>query len=237
MNILKKSVLACALLATTGIASFAQTAEEIVQKHLTAIGGEDAWKKVNSIKYTGAISTQGMEIPVVMTVVNNKAMRVDYKVLGTDNYNIVTTKEGWNYSPAGQMQKAEPMTPEQVKMQQDQLDIQGDLVDYKKKGATIESLGKDDMEGTEAYKLKYTTKDGREKMMYFDANSYYLLKQTEKMTVDGKEEESETMFSDYQKQPSGIVVAMAIDSQMGPLKFSSVDVNPKTDDAMFKPSN
>ena len=40
-------------------------------------------------------------------------------------------------------------------------------MDYKAKGSKIELVGKDDMEGTEVYKLKLTTKDGKEKTMFF----------------------------------------------------------------------
>ena len=37
----------------------AQTADEIINKHIEAIGGKEAWKKVNSLKLTGSIVAQG----------------------------------------------------------------------------------------------------------------------------------------------------------------------------------
>ena len=237
MKLLKKSLLAITILAATSIASFAQSAEEIVTNHLKAIGGEDAWKKVNAIKYAGTMNMQGMEIPIAMTVVNNKAMRVDMTIMGQNNYVIATDKEGWNYFPVGQMQKPEPMTADQVKMTKDQLDIQGELVDYKAKGAKIEALGKDEIEGTEVVKLKYINKEGREKIMYLDASTYYLIQQTQRVQVDGKEVETKVSFSDYQKQPSGIVAAMSMDSDAGPMKFTAIEVNPKVDESIFKPAN
>lgn len=236
MKLIKKSILALTLLAATSMASFAQTAEEIVANHLKAIGGEDAWKKVNSIKYTGNMSMQGMDVPLTMTIVNHKAMRMDMSIMGQNNYMIATDKEGWNFFPAGQMEKPEPMAPEQVKMTKDQLDIQGELVDYKVKGAKVEALGKDNVDGTDVVKLKYTNKEGREKVLFFDASSYYLLKQSQKVQAEGKEMDMEVGFGDYQKQPSGIVTPMSIESEAGPMKFTSIEINPKVDESIFKPA-
>lgn len=236
MQFFKKSLLAITFTVASGIAAFAQSADEIVNKYLAATGGVDNWKKARSLKYTGAMNAQGMEFPVTMVIVKDKAMRVDFSIMGTENYQIVTDKEGWMYMPVGQMQKPEPMTPDLVKQSKDQLDFQ-ELLDYKAKGANIEFVGKDDFEGTEVLKVKHTNKEGKDKMMYFDAATYYLVKEVQKMTVDGKEVESSTTFSNYQKHPSGLVFAMAIESPQGPMKFSAIEVNPKIDDAIFKPSS
>lgn len=236
MRFLKTSVIALSML-TASVAAFAQSADEIVKKHLEAIGGEANWKKLNSIKMVGSMSLQGMEMPITMTTVHDKAMRMDMTIMGTNNYQILTKTEGWAFFPIQQQQKPEPMTPEQVKESQDQLDIQDELVDYKAKGNKIEFLGKDDMEGTEVLKMKLTDKDGKEKTLFFDASNYYLIKQSQKVQADGKEEEVATVFSNFQKLPEGIVFPMTIESPQGPITFTSIEVNPKIDDSIFKPAN
>lgn len=236
MHQFKKSVFALALTVTTGFSALAQSADDIVNKYLTAIGGADNWRKVTALKYTGSISAQGMEMPVTMTIQKDKAMRMEFTVMGTNNYQIVTEKEGWAYMPVAQMQKPEPMTADQVKEAKDNLDFQ-ELLDYKTKGAKIEYVGKDDFEGTEVHKIAYTSKEGKKKTMFFDASTYYLLKETEKAMVDGKEVEGTAKFSDYQKHTSGLVFAMAMESDNGPIKFSAIEVNPKIDPAIFKPES
>ncbi|MDP4230039.1 MAG: hypothetical protein Q8916_06495, partial [Bacteroidota bacterium] len=40
----------------------AETADEIINKHIEAIGGKKAWKNIHSIKLTGVVMAQGMEI-------------------------------------------------------------------------------------------------------------------------------------------------------------------------------
>ena len=145
--------------------------------------------------------------------------------------------EGWSYFPIQQQPKPEPMTADQLKMTQDQLDIQGELVDYKAKGSKIELVGKDDMEGTEVYKLKLTTKDGKEKTMFFDASNYYLIKESEKVEADGQEIETAVTYSNFQKLPEGLVFPMTVETGNGPMTIKTVEINPKVDESIFKPSN
>jgi outer membrane lipoprotein-sorting protein len=235
MKFLKTSVLALTMMAGS-TALFAQTADELVQKHVAAIGGADAWKKVTGMKMEGSINAGGMEIPVVMTN-NGKAVRMDLTINGMANYTIITEKEGWMYFPIQGQTKAEPMTPEMVSQSQDQLELRGDLMDYKEKGSKIELVGKDDVDGTETFKLKLTTSKGIEKMIYLDAANYYLIRETKKMKADGKEMDMTMNFSNFQKLPAGIVFPMTVESPQGPVTFKSVEVNPKIEDSMFKPTN
>jgi len=163
MKNIRFSVMAAAMLFTGTFAAQAQNVDEIIQKHVTAIGGADNWKKINSMKTTAAINAGGMEIPVTIFSVNGKAERVDFTVNGITGYVILTTNAGWSYSPLQGQTKPEPMTAEEVKESQDQLDLAHELVDYKAKGNTVTYIGKDDVEGTECYKLKVVCKSGKEK--------------------------------------------------------------------------
>src|SRR4051812_28557896 len=90
-------------------AATAQTADEIVGKYLKAIGGEDNWKKVTTLKATGAINAQGAEIKVTMVTAQEKGFRTDYTVMGMSGYGIITPSAGWYFNPGGGQTKAEPM--------------------------------------------------------------------------------------------------------------------------------
>lgn len=237
MKLVKISLFALAMMVAGSISAVAQTAEEIVQKHIAAIGGAENWKKINSIKMSGSITAQGMEIPISLTTLNGKGMRMDMSIMGTSNYLIITDKEGWSYFPVQQQQKPEPMTADQVKQSQDQLDVQGELIDYATKGSKIAFVGKDDMEGTEVFKLRLTDKEGKEKTMFFDAENYYLLREIEKMKTDGKEVEATVSYSNYQKLPEGIMVPMTVESDMGPVTMKTIEINPSVDEKIFKPTN
>jgi hypothetical protein len=212
----------------------AQTVDEIINKHIDAIGGKAAWKKVNSVKMTGTVTAQGAEISIVLTVLNGKGMRQDITLMGMNGYSFVTPTEGWMYMPFNGQQKPEALTADHVKDSQDELDIQGELIDYKLKGHTVELLGKEDVEGTECWKIKVTLKSGKVKTVFFDPTSFYLLREVSKTKANGQEHDQTTNFSNFQKLPEGITVPMTIGSGFGDLIIKKIEINTKIDDSLFK---
>lgn len=235
MKNLKFSILALIVVAATFVTAQAQTADEIIQKHIAAIGGADNWKKIKSMKITGAINAGGTEIPVTFTMIQNKALRFEFSINGMNNYSIITQKEGWMYFPAQGQTKPEAMTPEMVKQSKDDLDMQGPLIDYKTKGNKVAYLGKDDVEGTECFKLKVTYPSGKEETMFIDASNYYHIRSVEKIKADGKEQEQVNNYSNYQKLPEGIVFPMTMDSGNGPINLKTTEINKPVDESIFKP--
>jgi hypothetical protein len=212
----------------------AQTADDIINKHIEAIGGVGAWHKVNSMRMTAAVTMQGTEIPITMTAVENKGARMDMTMMGMAGYSITTPTAGWDFMPFGGQQKPEARTADQVKMGQDELDIQGALLDYKSKGYTAELIGKEDVEGTECWKIKLTLKNGKVKTEYFDPESYLLIREVDKMTADGKEQESTMDYSNFQKLPEGITVPMAFGGGMGEMVIKKIEVNIPVADSLFQ---
>jgi hypothetical protein len=95
--------------------TYAQTAAEIVNKHIEAIGGLDAWKKVNSMVMTGTIKIQSAEIGLTQTVLNGKGSRQDISAMGMNGYMIVTPTAGWNFMPFQGQKTPEPITADDLK--------------------------------------------------------------------------------------------------------------------------
>jgi len=237
MKKLKLSVLVTLLAIGSSYTLTAQTADEIIKKHVDAVGGWDNWKNIVSLKETGVINFGGTEMPVVITIINGKGNRMDMTILGKANYMIITPEKGWMYFPAQGQTKAEAIPDEQVKEQQDQLDVTQDpLIDYKAKGNKVVALGKDDVEGTDCFKLKVTDKSGKETTVFLDATTYNIIRTKEKAKANGKEVESTTNYTNYQKQPEGIIIPMSIESEDGPVTIKSVEVNKSLDVSIFKPA-
>jgi hypothetical protein len=212
----------------------AETADEIITKHIDAIGGKSAWKSVNSFKMTGSVTAQGTEVTIVITAVHGKGARQDITLMGMTGYSFVTPTEGWAFMPFNGQQKPEALTADRVKQSQDELDIQGELIDYQAKGHTIELLGKEDVDGTECWKIKVNLKSGKTKTLFIDPSNFYLIRETSKITSDGQEHEQTTNFSNFQKLPEGITIPMTIGTGMGELLIKKVEINTKIDDSLFK---
>ena len=213
-----------------------QTADEIVNKYVEAVGGKDAWSKVNSIVMTGTMKIQGTDIGMVSTVLDKKGMRQEITVNGMSGYQIVTPAAGWNFMPFQGQKEPEPITADDLKESQEELDVQGNLIGYKEKGHTIESLGKDDVDGVDAFKLKETLKSGKVETIYIDPSTYYIIRVVTKQKANGAEQEVTTDLSNYQKLPEGIVVPMSVKLPFGQMTITKVEVNKDVDEKIFEPS-
>jgi len=223
-----KNAVPAILLFSLAIAGYvpakAQTADDIVQKHITATGGADNWKKITSVKKNCARMSRGVEIPVIITILQGKGYKNEYTINGMTGYTIITDKAGWNFNPRGQ-QKPEAIPEESVKQAQDRLDIQGPLIDYKAKGNTLTYLGIDDVEGTECYKLKVTMASGKEETIFIDVTTNYLVRTVEKTKANGKEQTQTTTYGDYQKLPEGIIYPMSFDNGGSSVTIKKLELN------------
>jgi len=231
-----KRILGLAVLSLASISAFSQNLEEIVKKHIEAIGGKENWAKVKSMKSEMSMKANGAEIKITFYQIDKKAMRQNIALMGMEGYSILTNTEGWSYMPFQGQTKPEPMTADDVKKGQDQLNLLDEFITYKEMGKKLEYLGKDDVDGTECFKLKMTDKEGIETTYYIDPSNYYTIKQTVKMKVNGKEVEASTTYGDYKKLAEGIVYPYLVSGGWGETTVTSLEVNPKLDDSLFKPS-
>jgi hypothetical protein len=228
--------LVAAIAFVTSVSAYAQTVDEIVDKHVAALGGLDKLKGVTTLVTERSLSVQGMEIPTKTTVVVGKALRTESSVMGNSMIQVVDGTTGWMIRPAMMQGTGEPedMPADQIKQQIGQLDPFGGLVNYKEKGNKVELIGKEKVDKNDTYHLKVTTKDGQVMDEYVDATTYLVSKV--KANMGGQD--GELSFSDY-KPVDGIQFANTMEitnPQMGVLTMvtTKVTVNPKVDDALFK---
>jgi outer membrane lipoprotein-sorting protein len=222
-----------------GAAVQAQTADEIIAKHLTARGGKDKIKAVQTQRITGKmVMGQGMEAPVVMELARPNKLRMEFTIQGMTGVQAYDGKAGWSVMPFMGKKDPEAMSADEIKQTEDQADMDGPLVDYKEKGHQVEYIGKEDVEGTPAYKLKVTKKNGDILNIYVDAESYMTIKEAGKINVRGQEIESETTFGDF-KPVEGVIYPFAIESKPKgaptgmAITVSKIEVNPSLDASRF----
>jgi hypothetical protein len=221
----------------TGFAS-AQTVDEVITKHIAAMGGKEKLAALQTVKYTSSLDMQGMKIPIVLTIVNNKALRSDVTFQGMTQVSVMKDGAGWYISPFQGKTEPEKMNEEMLKQSQEQTDIAGPLFNYKEKGNTVELVGKEEMEGTEVFKIKIILKNGNTAYQFIDATSYLLLKEVRKQKLQDKEVESETLYSNYKMVegvnfPFSIEIRNVGESAGQVMTVESVEVNLKVDDSIF----
>jgi hypothetical protein len=233
MKLLRNSLLAATLL-LCGTISFAQTADEIINKHVDALGGKDKIKGITSLYMETSSQIMGNEAPGTLTILNGKGMKSETEFNGSKMIQCVTDKSGWATNPMSG-NTPEVMPDEQFKASKAQLQIGGELYDYATKGTKVELQGKDG----NLFKLKVTAKDSSESTYYIDPSTYLISKMTKSGVVMGQQVEVVSSFSDYKKTDYGFTIPYTTQIDLGSMfsltsTVKKVEINKPVDPKIFE---
>lgn len=245
MKAVKTALLAAALILTCGgrIAA-AQTADDVVEKYLAAIGGRAALAKITSRSTTGTITLTLPNGPVSGTI----------EVLNQQPNKVRSvTKLDLTSVGAGQLtreQRFDGTIGYVLDNLQGNREITGDLLEnlknatfptpllaYKERGATVELAGKEKVDGRDAYLLLFKPKVGPVVRNFIDAETYLPARIVVKLDVPeaGGEVEQTSDLSDY-RVVDGIKIPFAIKvstAQSFTVTVVKVEHNVKIDETLF----
>jgi outer membrane lipoprotein-sorting protein len=221
-------------------AVWAETADEIIAKNIQARGGADKLGSVQTVKATATMAMgPGMEAPVTLIQKKGNQARLEFTIQGLTAVQAYDGKNAWEVMPFMGKKDPELMAADEAKDIQEMADIGGPLFEYKSKGHQVELLGKDKVEGTDAYKLKVTLKNGDVETVYIDADSFLEIKKETKRTVRGTEQDVEESIGDY-KEVGGIIFPFALETgikgsqQKEKLTITKIELNVPAEDSIFK---
>jgi hypothetical protein len=233
MKYLKQIIIVLAAVFFTQIVS-AQTADEIVNKYIDALGGKEKLAQLKTLKMNGSMNVQGTDVGITFTVVNGVGTRTDIDVPGmAEGYMIVTPTKGWNFLPYQGQTGAEEISDDQLKAGQGQIDLQSPFMNYKEKGHKVELSGKENVNGIECYKLKFTNKNGKVSTIYIDTKNYYRVKSVTTINVNGQDTEEETSYTDFRKTPEGYTLPFSQTIPNGTIVYNSIEINKPVDESIF----
>jgi hypothetical protein len=212
----------------------AQTADEIIGKYITAIGGKDKWSQVKSMKVNGYIEVQGIKINFTQQAIQGTGVRVDAEFQGQKIIDITTPTMGWSQNPFGGKSTLQPISGEELQQKLDELDIQDEFVNYATKGSTVEFIGKDEEDGNEFYKIKMITKNKNESVYFFDVNTSLIYKEEKTVKQQGQEMKMVTKLLDYKTIPFGIKIPHKSEQMGQVLVMDVIQINATIDENIFK---
>lgn len=224
-----------AVAAMLGVQSIkAQTADEVVDKYVTALGGKEKLLTLKSVKKTGSINVQGTDVNLTVTVVQGVGSRNDISVPDNgEGFQIINTAKGWDFMPFMGQASPEEVSAEKLKSSQGLLDVQGVLFNYKEKGSQAELLGKENVEGSEVYKIKLTNKLGIVSTLFIDTKTNYLVRSITTSKGSNGDENTEVTYSDFKKTDEGYVFAFSQAIDRGTIIFSAIETNKPVDEKIF----
>jgi len=244
MNI-SRALVSVGLLMRFAQAVSAQTADDIIEKSLAAMGGRAALEKITSRTMAGTVtvSTPAGDIsgPIeVIAQAPNKSrtlitldlssfgagrMVVDQRFNGTSGY-VLDTLQGNRDISGGQLEAMRNNS------------FPSPYLNYKETGTTVELSGKEKLGDREAFLLVMKPKSGPVARQYIDAESYLLVRFVIKVDVPqvGGELEQTTELLDY-RDVDGVKVPFHIKNssavQTTDLVITKVEHNTTLDQAQF----
>src|SRR5262245_52848604 len=158
-----------AALAAMSVNAFALTAEELVAKNLEARGGEAKLKAIKSMHTVGKVRAGGgLDAKTESWAIAPDKFRTEFTMQGMTAIQAWDGASAWSVRPFGGRREPQRITPDDAKDLIERADVAGPLVDHAAKGNRIEYLGTEDIDGTDAHKLRVTLKNGDTQYVYLD---------------------------------------------------------------------
>jgi hypothetical protein len=210
MNMVKTGITFLLAVAGFGFVQ-AQTADEIVNKYIDAIGGKDKLEQIKTVYITNSTQVMGNEGPSTSQLINGKAFRLDFEINGQKSTQVYTAdKGGWQINPFMGATTAQPIPDDVYKQSKGQIYF-SPFYNYAARGLKVELQGKDGNN----YKLKFVNTDSVETIAYIDATTYYLTKITRQANFMGQSLELAVTFSNFKKTDLGVTVPFTTEISYG----------------------
>jgi len=237
-------ILAVVLATLWSATAAAQTADEIVEKHLTALGGREALGRLRTRVSTGTVTLTTAVGPVSGTIeasakVPNRSrvlIKLDLTALGAGEIVNDQRFDGTTGYVIDTFNGDRDITGPQLESMRNNA-FPTAWVDYKARGFSIALTGKEAIGGRTAFVLEVMPKTGPVTRAWIDAETLMLVKTTSKAEAPGLGEiEQVTEFSDY-RTVDGVKVPFQVKSinpaQTVTAVLKEVRHNVELDDASF----
>lgn len=218
------------------------TADELIAKNAATRGGLDKIEAIKTLQFDGKLRVSGdfgsFELSLMQYEKAPDSVRVEATVQGLTQVQAWDGKEAWQISPFQGRRDAERMSADDAKSLADDAPISGSLIDFKARGSQVEYQGTEDVDGTQAYKLKVTLKNGDIKYVYLDPDHYLEIRTVSQIKVRGTETESIADYGDYE-QVAGVYFPFSIathskgDGGTTQISIDKGQANIPVDDSLF----
>jgi len=182
-----KISLLCAILFLGLLPAKSQTADEIINKWITVMGGKERLAGIKTVYTENEINIMNNPASGKTYTLNGQGYKSEIDFNGLKVIDCYTAGGGWSFNPLAGQAAPVNMPESQVKIGQLQLDPAGPLFNYAAKGSKVELEGKEDLKGSAVYKIKLTAASGSEMIFYISDSSFYILKNVIKVSRSGNQ--------------------------------------------------
>ena len=199
------------------------TAEEVVDRYLTAMGGREKLEAVEALRMRAEATVQGVTIQMENINTKDQRMRSEQVTPMGTMTQVFDGKKGYMVTPQGQQEISGP----QLNLMREQALLFPPL-NYQAESFKAEVTSIEEVNGSPAYTLKVTYPSGNRQTEYYDQESGLLVKQDNA--------QGSISFQDYTKK-DGIQYPQKLvaETPMGNLEFNVLDyeINPELEEGAF----
>jgi len=219
----------------------AVTADQLVAKNIAARGGADKLAAIKTLKMQGQLIFGGnFKLAYTQLLKRPDKVREEASLQGLTQVQAWNGHQGWSIQPFGGRRDPIPMSGDEAKALAEEADFDGALVDAAAKGNRVTYLGREDVEGTNAYKLQVKLKDGNTLVIYLDPDAYLPIREIAQRDINGVQQVTQMDYGDYE-QVNGVYFPFAVSS--GPkgstpdnrmqISITKAEANVPVEDAVF----
>lgn len=215
----------------------AQTVDDVLKDYIAAIGGQKNLNKINSLQMKAKIVSDMFQADATTTLLNGKGYKVNMDIMGMQVETCYTEEGGWSSDPmSGSIVE---IPDDQFKINKGALYVSGPYANFKDLGLSAELVGQANVNGVNAYQIRFTV-DGTDTSAdhFFDPDTHLLIRTTAMVDAQGSLIKAVTDYKDYKEVEGGIKIAHVQEIDYGGMMsmtntIASVEVNPEVDPAIF----
>jgi len=193
--------------------SIAQDLDEVLNAHFEAVN-QEAIVKLNSMHIQGKSGRMGQDFHFEIWQQRPNKYRMEVDIQGQKMIQMYDGEKAYFVAPWTGSLEPQVMGETETDQMKEQADMDGDLWNWKEKGSQLTLEGSEEFEGAEVFILKLIKKNGDQKTIYLDGDSYLPIKISSKVQMQGAETEMEVFMSNY-KEVNGMLMAHYIETRMG----------------------
>ena len=247
-------LLALSVLASPSPAADAElTLDQILARHLEAVGGTEKLAALRTLKKTGAYAYNGHEHALVSYHATEGKCREEIEGLrqwGASYWEGHTLLRGTDGTVAWAVDESRDEEMRSIPSSTaasiiDEADVRGALFDHEKKGHQVRLAGPGDADGTPAWLLEVTMASGAVQKWYLDQETFLVLRKE----VVSEETEGESRFAAYERPRAwhyddyrlvdGVMMPFWVYVEEPLFNreyiFETIEANVALDDALFEP--
>jgi zinc protease len=209
------------------------TAEKVIADYIQAIGGAKKVQELKSLKTITKGTMQGTELTITISKKGPNMMLQEMSVMGNVMVKQVSDGKDFAATQMGQKAPIDAATKEQSLYESAIVpEAVMSAMNVKPVLKAIESV-----DGKEAYVIELNFASGAKSTLYFDKATGLKVQQVKEQKGPQGTASIPTKYENY-KEVSGVKFPHTTTAAMGPmnlkLETSSIEINPKLDDAIFK---